>query len=845
MSTSARQEPGWQLAWQFARRDVRGGLKGLRLLVACLVLGVAAIAGVGSLSQSISQSLAEKGQVLLGADIELRLTHRSVTASQLAWLQTLGTVSQTAEMTAMVRVPATQQSQLGALKAVDGGYPLYGDFQLAGGQQLQAALPGSGVVLDPLLAERIGVGPGQQVRIGEAEFTVRGLIKAEPDRAGEGFAYGPSVLIGLADLPATGLIQPGALVRYHYRIKLPAGAAVGPVVAQIKARYPQEDWRVQDRSNGAPGVRRFVDQLGQFLTLVGLTALMVSGLGVANAVNAHLERKIGTIATLKALGASSGLIFRIWLLEILLVASIAIAVGVVLGALVPVVGAQLLATRLPVPPQPGLYPVALAQAAAFGVLIALAATVWPLARARETSAARLFRARIAGLDRRPQTRFLVVIGAALAAAVALGVLGSSEKLLALGVIAGCAGLLGLLRLLAWGVAAVARRLPPSRQPLMRLALANLHRPGAPAATVITALGLGLSLFATLAVVQANLTAQVTKSLPARAPAYFVIDVPPDQIAAFRQTVAAVPGIGELVTVPSLRGPLVAINGTPAAQFKPVDPGKAWVLRGDRGLTYTATLPPDNVITAGRWWPPGYAGPPLVSFDAEQAAALGIGVGDSVTVSVLGVQVTARIASLRQIDWSSLGFNFVILFAPGTLEGAPHTFMATVQADGPAEAAVYRAITRQFPTVSVVRVKDVLGQVSTLLTQVNTAVQATALVTVLSGILVLVGAMATVQAARSYDGVILKMLGASRGQVLCSYLAEYALLGLVSGVIAVAAGAAAGWFVVAKVLSLPWVLPWPALGATVLGGAAITLLFSLGGAFAVLRTRPNAALRALV
>jgi putative ABC transport system permease protein len=833
------------LAYTLAKRDLRGGLRGLRLLIACLVLGVSAIAGVGSLSQSILSTMTDKGQILLGGDIELRLTNRPATLAQTEQFARYGAVSSVTKLRAMVRLPATNKSLLGELKAVDAGYPLYGRFELEDGTALQAQLAASGTVMDKTLATRIGAKLGDKVQIGTARFVLRAFIRTEPDRASDGFALGPSVFIAAKDLAATGLTQPGALARYHYRLKVLPAIDVKALTGRIRKAYEKEDWRIEDRSNGAPGVRRFVDQLGQFLILVGLTAMMVSGLGVANAVNAHLERKTGAIATLKSLGASSALIFRIWLIEIALVTIGAIVIGLLLGGMVPIVGAKVLANQLPVPPQPGIYPQALALAAAFGLLVALAATLWPLARARETPPARLFRAKIAGLDPRPKLRFIVIIAVAVLLSVGLGVIGSSDKMLALGVILGCAGLLLILRFFAWGLAAIARRLPPAKQPLLRLAVANLHRPGSAAPAVITALGLGLSLFATLAVVQANLSEQVNKSLPKEAPAFFMVDIPPDEIEAFRETVRAVPSIGRLETVPSLRGPLVAIKGIPVADYKPVDPQQAWVLRGDRGLTYARDLPKDNIITAGTWWPKNYAGPPLVSFDAEQAAALGVKVGDEITVSVLGTEITAKIASLRQVDWSSLGFNFVILFAPGALEDAPHTFMATVMANGSAEAGVYEAVTAKFPTVSVVRMKEVLTQVATLLRQVEAAVRATAFVTVLAGILVLIGAMATVQQARTYDAVILKMLGATRLQVLRSYIGEYLLLGLIAGTIAVASGALAGMFVVIKVLELPWIMPWRTLMGTVAGGAFITICFSLAGAYAVLRTRPNAALREMV
>jgi putative ABC transport system permease protein len=833
------------LAFRFARRDLRGGLKGLRLLIACLILGVAAIAGVGSLSSAILSSLAEQGQELLGGDVELRTTNHEITADQLKTYRQFGTVSRTAELSAMVRNPKNEAATLVQLKAVDGLYPLYGKFTLASGAPARSRLNSRGVVMDESLAARLAVNVGDVVQIGFETFYVRGVIGTEPDKAGEGFALGPSVIMAISDLAQTGLIQPGSLVRYHYRLKLDAGTAIKTVTDHLGVKYPDADWRITDRNNGAPGVRRFVDQLGQFLTLVGLTSLMVSGLGVANAVSAHLERKTGSIATLKSLGASSSLIFRVYLIGIFLVAAVAICIGLIAGSLVPVFAVQFLADKIPVPSHIGIYPGALALAAAFGVLVALAATIWPLARARETSPSRLFRARIAGLDQQPQRRFLLLILLAIALAVALAIFVSNEKLLAMGVIGGGAALIVLLRGIAAGISAIAQRLPAVRQPLLRLGIANLHRPGSSAPAVVTALGLGLSLFATLAAVEANLSHAVAQDIPKQAPAFFFIDVPGDQIDRFKQAVLKIPGTRNLVTVPSLRGPVTRINDIAVEDFKPVRPKEAWVLHGDRGLTYAAEFPKGNKLVAGKWWPKNYAGPPLLSFDAEQAAALGIGVGDTVTASVLGMDVTAKIASLRQIDWRTFGFNFVMLFAPGALDDAPHGYMATVEATEPASRIILRQISKTYPTVSIIRIKEVMTRISDLLGQISTAIRATALVTVLAGILVLIGAISMVQQARTYDSVILKMLGATRRQVLTAYLTEYLLLGATAGLIAVAAGAAAGWFVVTLVLELDWIMPWAPLAMTTFGGAALTILLSLAGAFTVLRARPNQSLRSTV
>jgi putative ABC transport system permease protein len=831
------------LARRFARRDLRGGLKHLRLLVACLILGVAAIAGVGTLARSILAGLEAQGQSLLGGDIEVRLTHREASPAELAHLQSLGTVSKTARMRAMIKGIASDERLLGELKAVDSAYPLYGRFKLEGGGEMQHALQAQGAVIDPAMADRLKVKVGDRIQIGDGIFTVRGLIAVEPDRASEGFALGPSAIIRFADLPVTQLVQPGSIVRYHYRLKTAPAADIKKISDTLKAKFPQAGWRVQDRSNGAPGVRSFVDQLGQFLTLVGLTALLVSGLGVANAVTAYLDRKTSTIATLKTLGASSALIFRIYLWQIVWLSGVGIVIGLLLGVIVPWALSSVLAKSLPVPPVYAFYAAPLLLAAAFGSLVAISAALWPLARARAVPAAHLFRAKAMGVSGKVALRTLLLMAALLAFILGLVIFSSDEPKFALAVVGASLVSLLILRGLGWLISWCAARLPRPRQPLLRLALANLHRPGSVTATVVSALGLGLTLFAVLAVIESNLDSQIKRTLPERAPAFFFLDIGHDQVAAFTRAVESLPGTANLKLVPSLRGPVTKVNGVDAAAFKPINPDQAWILRGDRGLTYSATLPDGNELVAGAWWPADYNGPPLVSLEEDAARGLGLNIGDSITVSVLGVDVDAKIANLRRVYWESLGFNFALVYAPGLLEKAPHTFMATVEADGPVEAQLFKRITNEFPTVSAVRMKEVLTSVGDLLGKIGSAIRATSLVTVFAGVLVLIGAVAAGQSAKSYDAVILKVLGATRAQVMTAYLLEYALIGLVAGVVAVGLGVLGGWLVVTRVLHMAWVLSWPPLLATVAGGMAATILLGLVGTWAALRVRPNSLLRA--
>lgn len=769
------------------------------------------------------------------------MAQRAATRQELAAFEAEGRLSHATWMRAMAARTDGAESGLVELKGVDTAYPLYGDFRLMPGAS--APRPsGNQVAIGPELAERLSVEVGDDLRIGAAELEIVGLIAEEPDRVGQGFTLGSTALVDRAGLAATGLVQPGSLYTSAYRIALPAGADPEAVGERLSDRFKEAGFRVQDRSNGAPGTRRFIERLGQFLTLVGLAALVVAGIGVGNGVASYLDAKRGTIATLKLLGATSRTIFLSYLLQIGLVALGAIVAGLAVGALVPWIVVQIAGDALPVPPSLTLYPLPLLVSAVYGVLIAFIFALLPLARARTVPAASLFRG---GLERprRPGWKLLAIVAGAAALIAALAIVTAREPLFAAGFIAMALALLLLLTLLGWLVRWTASKLPRPRNPIFRLALANLHRPAAQTGRLVVALGLGFTLFATLAVIETNLSGQIETTIPDKAPSFFMLDIPVAEAGRFQALARqAAPG-SELVTIPSLRGSVVEVGGKRVSEMAEIPEG-AWFLRGDRGLTYASEVPEGSRIVDGEWWPADYAGPPLVSLDVEAARAAGLEVGDSLTVSILGREIQARIASLREINWDTMGFNFVIVFAPGALENAPHSYMATVSMPATEERAFSRTISNAFPSVSLIRIKDVVETVAGMLDQLVVAVRSAASVAVLAGIAVLVGALAASRRARTYDSVMLKLLGATRARILAAQAIEFAALALILAAIAFGLGAAAGWYVVVEVLELDWAPDWGVVAATLAFGALVTLILGLLGSLPALAARPARALRTL-
>ncbi|MFM9852875.1 MAG: ABC transporter permease [Sphingomonadaceae bacterium] len=829
------------LAWRFALRDLRGGLLGLRLLAICLFLGVAALASVGSLSSAIVAELSARGGSILGGDLQLSVVQRTAEPDELAAFKALGKTSETVRMRAMVSKSDGTANLLIELKGIDDAYPLYGVLRLQPGA-IVSRPAGNDIVVAPALAERLTLKPGSMIRIGEAEFRVAGIIADEPDRVGEGFTLGPVAIADMKGIAATKLVQPGSLFTTKYRVLT---GARDPAVtgATLVKRFPSGGWEVRDRSNGAPGTRRFVERLGEFLMIVGLTSLVVAGIGVGNGVVSYLEGKRASIATLKALGARSDMIFRTYLIQIVIVTAAAVGAGLVAGALAPWLVKTLAGSALPVAPRIGVYPVPLLTSAAFGLLIAIGFALAPLARARDVTAASLFRGGLEA-DKRPSWRTIAGIIAVALLIATLAIAMASSPWVAAGFLAAEAGVFVMLTLLGWAVTLIAARLPRPRAPLLRLALGNLHRPGNQTTRLIVALGLGLTLFASLAMIDSNLAGQLERTVPRRAPTFFVLDVPSGDVEQFRAVVAAQSPGATIITVPTLRGPVVAINGIRVADMKNI-PDEAWILRGDRGLTFAADLAEGSRIVSGKWWLKGYSGPPLISLDVNAAKILKLKVGDTLTVSVLGVEVAAKIASLREINWDTLGFNFAMIFSPGTLEGAPHSFMATIaMKDAGRELALSNAITQALPSASIIRVKDVITQVGDLFGQLAMAVRLASLVAVTAGIAVLIGAIAAARRARVYDAVILKTLGATRRQIFVSQGLEYGALAVIVSAIALLIGGAGGWYIVTNVLDLDWSPDWGQVLGTTGVGAVLILGLGLLGSYPALSARPAQALRTL-
>ncbi len=839
----------------FALRELRAGLSGFAIFVSCIALGVTLITGVGALTNALLSGFESQGRELLGGDVALRRVHKRATLEERGIFDRLGQVSELATMRSMARLVDGSDQTLVEIKAVDTLYPLLGDFKIEGGivDLDQAIRRNDGAVIAQSLLDRLRLKVGDQFQLGGKKITIAGVIESEPDSITARLSFGPRIIVSHSTLKATGLIQPGTLITWHYAIVTPDGehdakGAVAQLRQDIKAGLGETGFILTDRSDPSPTITRLLNRLRAFLTLLGLAALLIGGVGVANAVRTFVDRRRKVIATYKSVGASGGTVLAIYTTQIMIIAAFGTAIGLLFGSILPVIISSTYGALLPIELGQSFTWTNTAMGLAYGFLVAFLFILWPLGQAERIRPAALFRDEITASDRTPSMRIVVLITIAGAALTGFTAFASGAPKLALSFLGGMFAILMLFWLIGYGVTWIAGKLPrPRKRPELLLAIIGLAAPGGLTRSVVLSLGAGLSLLVAVALVDASLVNELRGRMPDQSPDYFALDISKADRASFEQSILERVPNTRIEIAPMLRGRIIRLNGVPAEEAN-IDPQGAWVLRGDRGLTYAEEVPKGSNIMAGSWWPKGYSGEPQVSFVADLAGELGLKLGDTVTVNVLGRNITARITSLRDIEWESLAINFVMVFSPNTLAAAPHNLLATVRfpENTPAEldASVGRVIGRELPQISMVRVKDAISAFAEVFANAMTAIRLAASVTLIAGALVLAGALATAQRRRIREAVVLKCIGATRRKLLFANLIEYGLLALITSTVALVAGALAAWGVMTYLLSGDFIFSWLAIAGAIAVSITLILTFGVAGTWRVLAAKPVPVLRGL-
>jgi putative ABC transport system permease protein len=843
-------------ALRFAARDLRIVLFDYKVLILCIAIGVAAVTGVQALTQSFLAGLDRDARALVGGDISLSRPQRALADDERAWLAARGAVSELAGTRAMANV-ANGETALVDIKAVSGNYPLVGAVETSPTLPL-ASLEGSdghrSVVVDPTILARLNTSVGATLRIGQATFRIAGTIVEEPDRLVSGAAFAPRLIMSRGGLESTGLLTPDSLVRYTTKFAMRAvGNApstdgdVDALVTAFRKAFPQADFEIRTRGNASPQVTRIVDRVGKFLIVMSLLSVVVGGIGVWNAVTLFVERHRVSVAILKTLGASGGFVFGLTLLELAVLSGIGIVLGVALGSALPLGITPLLAQAGFAGFEPILSWRAIGAGIAVGFSGALLFSILPAGIVHDVPGATLLRGIDGAASARLRLRYRIAAVVTLALFTVIVGLVCGSIPFALAVVAGTLVCAALFDIASRGLSIAIRALAKPRTTAAGLAWSRLSRSTALSRAIVVSLGLGLVVLAATSGVTASLRAQLAEGVPATMPDLFLVGIPAADQGAFRSFLDASVTGATIDEAPLMRGRIVELKGVPVDKIVAKD-NAAWILDGDRGITFAATPPHDASIVAGQWWPRDYDGPPLVSLGADAARGLDLAVGDEVVVNVAGRRIIAKIANLREINWASFGINFVLVFSPHPLSAAPHSVLFTLAAPGlkdpVREAKFVRDAAQAFPTLATIEIRTVLEEAAKLVTRVGLAIKACSLFTIIASSLVLAGAVASDQRARSRTTTILKILGGTRRDILMATLIEFAVLGLATGLAAILAGSAIAFALVRMFLDTPFLPGVGGLLTLLVSAIAAVAIFGLAGNWTLLAEKPGPALRRL-
>ena len=824
---------------QMAIRELRAGFYGFRIFIICLVLGVGTITAVGTVKSGIEHAINMKGSELLGGDAEAEFTYRSANNEELNWLKSVSqNISEILEFRSMASVSTDNRSEraLTQIKAIDNEYPLIGEVQLSSGRALKDMLsqPKS-ALMESDLVSRLGISVGDAFSLGLTEFILRDIIVTLPDDAGANFGLGPRTIVKTEDLATSGLIAPGTLFSAKYRLKIDSIDNLDSLKMLARTKFENSGMRWRDSRNGTPGTSEFVARLSAFFIMVGLAGLIVGGVGIGSAVKSYLNRKISTIAVLRSFGATNFQIFMTYFIQLATISLLGIALGLGIGAGAPHILAPFLKVIIPLPFDIVFSIKPVFEAAIYGTIIATLFTLWPLSRCENIQTAALFREMNLLSDSLPRLKYLIwTLGLLIILLITSAFFNQNPTLtswFALGFVIALLALFLSARILMQIIKKLARFV--KGRPSLRWALASMGGTQEGTSSSLLAIGLGLTVLAIIGQVDGNLRTSIDNDLPEVAPSYFVIDIQKSQIEEIRRILNSHSGVTSFDEAPMLRGIITKINNKKASEVA----GDHWVIRGDRGITYFEELPERFNLTEGRLWPRDYSGKTQISFAAEQAEELGLGLGDSITVNIMGKEITGEITSLRDVDFSTAGIGFVIAMNPSALKNAPHSFITTIYADIDSEMEIFNNLARKFPNITLIKVRNVIERVSDLMGSLATASSYGALTTLATGFLVLLGSAASGQSARSYDAAILKTLGATQTDLIISYIIRFSVIGATAGFVAIFFAICGAWGITTYVLEIPFHIIWPTVFFIIMGGLVANLLAGLYFAIQSLKVRP--------
>ncbi len=816
------------------RRDLRAGE--LTLILVAIVTAVAALSAVSLFVDRAERALAAQGNALLAADLALESAN-AIPETLAAEARGLGLdVARTLSMRSVLQ--SGDRLQLTELKAVDGDYPLRGQVAIADAPfdtaREVSEVPAPGTLwADARLLQSLSIEVGQSVTVGATALRVDKVLVLEPDRGGDFFSIAPRAMMNLADVAATRLVMPGSRVNHRLLV---AGGEKG--ISALRERWQHLNDRgakILDVRDARPEVRTALERADLFLGMAALTAVIVAGVAIALAARRYAERHLDTAAIMRCLGATQATITGMLLTEMLVLASFASLAGVALGYIAQhVLAATLSGFVGDALPPPSL--AAVAGAMLIGIIVLVGFALTPILSLKNVPPLRVLRRDLTPVP----PRSAMVYAVALLALLGIAPWQARDVALTLYLLGGCLAAIAALALAAWLAVRVLGRLRRHVGVSWRYGLASVARRARTSSVQIVALGLGIMAMLLITLVHGDLIAGWQRKIPPGAPNQFVINIPPAEVEPLGDFLAG-HRLHAGGVFPMIRGRLTAINGRPVQPSDYDDPRARRLVDREFNLSWTVGLQPDNVVTAGAWWPEAAGAPPQFSVESGIAETLGIRLGDTLSYDIVGETITAPVTSLRDVQWDSFNVNFFVIAAPGLLEQMPATYITSFHLPA-AERTALNELLRRFPSVTVIDVAAVMDQVRLIMDRVNLAVRFVFLFTLLAGALVLVAALQATQDERARESALLRSLGAKRAIVARSLLAEFIVIGLVAGVLASSAAGLTAWMLAEHVFHVDyrinlWLWPIGTL-AGVLGVGA----FGLAGLRGALAEPPASVLR---
>ena len=897
------------MAW----REIRGSWRQFVFFLACLAVGVGAVVGIELFATNVESLILRDARSLLGGDLEIRAAHQ-LSESGRETLDDLSArhveVTHVRELVGMAAVPSmaysqtpdddcpspctpgsspgqalsqrerefgAQATQLVELKAVEDQYPLYGQVEMTPQQSLPdslapldcPSLPCFGAVVQESLLISFGLQLHDHLKIGQAWFAVTGVLIKEPDRVSSAFSLGPRVLISRQALQATDLVKPGSRIRERYLLRVPESLALGPLRGELQGRLGSEGAGVSSYRDAQPRIRRFLDQLTTYLGLIGLTSLFVGGIGIACTIHGFMRHKLTTVAILKTLGADAGLLLRVYLLQSLFMGCLGSMGGVALGIGLQRLLPALLGDLIPVAVSSQVTVLPLGKGLLVGVVTTFCFTIWPLLAIREIPPALVFRREVEQPPATAGSRWKLIrdavigvvrdrhrLGTAVMMGCGLTVLATwqarSLTLGALFIVAFCAAVI-LLQVGVWALLHGLDKLPRPRSFVIRQALGNVQRPGNFTRGMAVAIGVGVMVIVTVALVKSSLLIALGERIPKDAPTFFFIDIQPDQREAFEEIVQREAAQAPYRLTPVVRARLRAIDGHVIDPEAHKGKKNGWYFTREYVLTALSALPRDNVVVKGAWWAADSTemrkkarenrdGPIFVSLEEEAAHNLGVDLGSTIEFTVQGGPVSAVVQSMRQVDWGSFTMNFFMILSPGALDGAPMTYIASAKVADEDEMPLQHVLVQALPNVTAIKVGDVLANVAKLLEQLAWAIQGIALLSMVSGAVVMTAALSSTRYRRLYESAILKAIGGTRRVVVASFAVEFALIGGLAGLIGVGLASVLSWAILHFFLDLSWTFQPLVLGWGLLATVGLAVAVGFLSTFRILGEPPLAVLR---